>query len=121
MLEDQWTIGLVVAVLIAAGISSWLAWSMARGILAEEPSHPRWLEAVMPLKGRWLALLLSTPVILLTLLTTFAIVGTSALLFIALLFWSVETAIFVTLLALGGLAYLGVVRQKSRRCRQPFK
>lgn len=41
-----------------------LGLNWARQILREEPKTPPWIEALAPLKGRWLWLLLSTPMLL---------------------------------------------------------
>lgn len=63
-------------VLVAAvGASGYLARSLVQAILAEEPDNPTWLEALAPLKGRWLRLFLFTPVILFATAVTFLVVS----------------------------------------------
>lgn len=69
----------------AVGASGYLARSLVQAILTEEPDHPPWLEALAPLKGRWLRLFLFTPVVLFATAVTFLVVSLPLLYLVGLL------------------------------------
>jgi hypothetical protein len=60
--------------LVGAAYSIWLGWCYAKTILSMEYDYPAWLESLLPLKGRWLGLLLTTPLLLLVMVTAFGLV-----------------------------------------------
>lgn len=65
---------LFVPLVLGGGASIWLGRALALQILAEKSDLPPWLEALAPLKGRWLRLLLTAPAILFAMATVFLIV-----------------------------------------------
>lgn len=65
---------LIISVLSAGAISGRLGWYLARITLQDlsvNSGVPAWLDAVAPVKGRWLRLLLAVPAIGLLALLTF--------------------------------------------------
>jgi hypothetical protein len=74
-MDVLWLASLTAALLIALAISGRMGWYLAQGILAEDAHLPHWLEALAPLKGRWLRLLLSAPAIGVLMLLVFLAVA----------------------------------------------
>lgn len=89
--------------LTALVVSGRVAWHLARRILAEGPHLPQWLEAVSPLKGRWLRLFLSAPALLFLILSVFFGTAASLLLLEILFFILFGVHGVVGLLAVAGL------------------
>lgn len=93
-------------VLVAAGVSGWLGWGLGKQVLAEEAELPQWLEALAPLKGRWLRLLMMMPVILIAMAVTFlALAGSLYYLLLLALF----LCYYVPILGCLMLGLLGVL------------
>lgn len=107
---DESVFGLILVLgsgLVGAVYSLWLGWCYAKTILSMEYDFPAWLESFLPLKGRWLGLLLTTPLILLVMATGFGLVtGALCLLGLTLVaFFYLHLG--AGLLAVGALAWLG--------------
>jgi hypothetical protein len=64
----------LVAALVAFFVTFRVGKSLVTGILMDGPRMPAWLEAVAPVKGRWLRLLLAGPGVALFLVLTFTVV-----------------------------------------------
>lgn len=116
-------ISIGISILAGTVYAAQFGWSLVMTVLRMETDFPPWLEAVSPLKGRWLSLLLSMPLILgLSLIAwVLAAGGLTLLSFMALFLLQVLPPI--GLLALGGFGWLllrvtGVTGQNQATERQ---
>lgn len=88
------------------GYAGWLIWSLSKTMLAQDTEFPAWLEAFFPLKGRWLALLLTMPLILLAGAAFFILVAVGLFLLCTIALLLYHQNALLGLLTFGALGWL---------------
>jgi hypothetical protein len=105
----MWFLAMVligISLLAGTFYAAQFGWSLVTTVLRMESDFPPWLEAVSPLKGRWLSLLLSMPLILgLSLIAWVLVAGGLTLVSLAALYLLLVLPP-LGLLVLGGFGWL---------------
>jgi hypothetical protein len=116
----EWSVISIVGALLASGL---VGRRFACEILAEEPNLPSWLETVAPVKGRWLALLLAGPSLLVAMLMTF--IGTlfpfGFISYVIDALWGVNGTLGVTALIGGCLIFRGLKKAEPKTEQHPSR